>query len=267
MLAAAASAVMLALGAAGTAAASPGTSPAGHGTRVTLPPFSRGAVTRGGITRSQFYAGYVDLPDQGASFYQYVTASFTVPTLNCSVTPSSEVTQIIGFGGWTYGEPSEVGLYSNCSGGVASYEGVTWYQYGGNTYESDVLSVNPGDTITGSVFVPIDGDDGTFKLVDSTQGTYSETQHYVYDELDAEVLTGGNLNSDGTADFGSVSFSQVKVTGSSGHATWLNGAHFKTLHVIEKGPVTGKADVEPTPITDTAHPAASAFSDNWYRTN
>lgn len=251
-------------------AATPPSSAIGHGASrpVTLPPFSRGAVTRNGITKSQFYAGYADLPKQnGASYYQYATASFTIPALDCSVTPNSEVTQFIGLGGWVYDEPSGVGVYSECSGGVASYEGVTWFQSGGNTYESNVLAVSPGDSITGSLFVPRTSDTGTFKLVDSTQGTYSETTHYVYDALDAEILTGGNLNSDGTADFGSVSFGTAKVTGSSGHATWVNGTRYRTLRVIEKGPVTGMADVEPTPLTDTAHPDASAFTNNWYRTN
>jgi hypothetical protein len=248
--------------------------PAIHASRTVpahpLRPLASGATTHSGITNSPYYAGYVDLPKKGgATSFKYVTASFTVPTLNCTTTPNSEVTQIVGLGGWTNDSQyrNAVGIYSECSGGTAYYEGVIWrYSYPSDG-PYDVLAVSPGDSIVGSVYFSSASYEDTFKLVDQTASTYYETSQSAYDNSSAEVLTGGNLNSDGTADFGSVAFNTVKAIGSTGLATWLDGANFKTLHVIEKGPVTGLADAEPTPIVDTAKPAESAFTNTWYRQN
>ena len=221
------------------------------------------------FVRSPYFAGYVATPKSGgATAYKYVTATFTLPALNCAVTPGAEVYHFVGTGGWSTTDLQAVGVDEGCNGTTPFYEGVYWN--GISPGPSSVLSVSPGDTIVGSINHPKSlGDQAIFKLFDHTTGHYFQQTlncSYYCATSSAEVLTQGNLHNNGTADFGSVNFNAIKVSDSAqGHSYPLNNTAFRVVKTVEYGPVTGLVDVQPGAVTSTT--IQSAFTNTWLRQN
>lgn len=231
---------------------------------------TRGATGSTTSKKSPYFAGYVVTPKSGgASYFQYVTATFTVPALNCSATPSAQVDHLAGMGGYSEDALQADGIQEVCSGTSPSYEAVdVAASYGGYISVTDLFTPNAGDSITASVdWNSLTGQDNV-KVVDSTTGQYYESTslvdcsyYYPCPTSSAEVLTEGNFNNNGTADFGSASFATVKATGSSPGAKPLNYSKYALVKLTEYGPVSGKVDVQPGTLTSTSK--QSAFTNTW----
>lgn len=226
-------------------------------------------------------AGYVAVQKSGGSVREWhsVYATFTVPAVNCSVTPNSTVYHYVVLGPRQKGSQA-AGIVEGCSGGSPFYYGSYWYSeyYYGTIYgpygPNDVLSINPGDTVKASVNSNTGTGTDTFLIADKTTGNYYEND-YTGDGQQADlhynsagVFSYGNISSHGTADFGSVSFSNAEAApnAAGGKGKPLsNPTLWKLIADEQIGPVTGTPDIVPGPISSTS--SGSSFTNNWRAAN
>jgi Peptidase A4 family len=226
-------------------------------------------------------AGYVVVQKSGGSISEWhsVYATFPVQAVNCSVTPNSTVYHYVVLGPRQKGSQA-AGIVEGCSAGSPFYYGSYWYSvyhhgiingpYGPN----DVLSINPGDTITAKANSNASTGTDTFLIADKTTGTYYEND-YTGDGQQADlhyqsagVFSYGNISSQGTADFRSVSFSNAEAApnASGGKGKPLsNPTLWKLIADEQIGPVTGSPDIVPGPISSTS--SGSSFTNNWKAAN
>jgi Peptidase A4 family len=226
-------------------------------------------------------AGYIAVQKSGGSVSEWhaVQATFTVPAVNCSVTPNSTVYHYVVLGPRQKGSQA-AGIVEGCSGGSPFYYGSYWYSeyYYGTIYgpygPNDVLSINPGDTVRASVNSNIGTGTDTFLIADKTTGTYHETDYTGVGQQanlyyrSAGVLSYGNISSQGTADFSSVSFSKAEVAQNAaggGPKPLSNPTRWKLIEDEQIGPVTDTPDIVPGPISSTS--SGSSFTDNWKAAN
>jgi hypothetical protein len=231
-------------------------------------------------TKDNHLAGYVAVQKSGGSVSEWhaVQATFTVPAVNCSVTANSLAYHYVVLGPRQKGYQA-AGIVEGCSGGSPFYYGSYWYSeydYGtiyGPYGPNDVLSINPGDTVRASVNSnTITGTD-VFLIADQTTGTYYETDYTGAGQQanlyynSAGVLSYGNINSQGTADFGSVSFSKAEVAKNSvgGGPIPLKNTLWKLIPYEQIGPVTQTPDIVPGLISSTS--SGSSFTNTWKAAN
>ena len=121
------------------------------------------------------WSGYA-LPS--SSIFTAADGTFTVPTLDCSVTPDGGVSEWVGIGGygWPQGGSSgsllQTGVESNCVSGAQ--QNLAWWELvptePNHSFAFRDLPVSAGDTITASVYQS--SNDGTWwtRLDDTTAG-------------------------------------------------------------------------------------------------
>ncbi|HEY2576244.1 MAG TPA: G1 family glutamic endopeptidase [Streptosporangiaceae bacterium] len=156
------------------------------------------------IEDSGNWSGYVALPESGKTkTFRYVQASYSVPSVNCSVTNYAFSYHWVGLDGWTDGTVEQDGIGSFCVSGTPTY--FAWYEMfpAGVTEE---FAVNPGDAISSSVTYNGSGN-YTMKLTDQTTGqnfSVPTTCASTCNNNSAEVITEGYTSApyQGTADFG-----------------------------------------------------------------
>ncbi len=226
-------------------------------------------------------AGYIAVQKSGGSVTEWhdVQATFTVPAVNCSVTPNSMAYHYVVLGPRQKGSQA-AGIVEGCSGGSPFYYGSYWYSeyfdgtINGPNGPNNVLSINPGDTVRASVNSNTGTGADVFLIADKTTGTYYETDYtgdgqqadLVYNS--AGVLSYGNINSQGTADFSSVSFSNAEVAQNAaggGPKPLSDPARWKLIADKQIGPVTGTSDIVPGPISSTS--SGSSFTNTWKAAN
>jgi hypothetical protein len=233
-------------------------------------------ATSASIIRSNNLAGYVTVPSSGGTTtaWREAYARFTVPKLNCAVTPNASVYHYAGVGGYKQtGMEGATGIVESCSSGSASYYGTYWYNYYGTSYgpEGDYINLNPGDSVSVSVTVVRSAQTVTFTVSDHTTGTYWQNTLTGYAYLEgslnsAEVFSYGNIASEGTADFGSINFTGAGVVPLNGpsaqkHRPLSDPALWGTAELAQKGPVTQQIDIKPSVIT------GGSFTNTWLRPN
>lgn len=233
------------------------------------------------ITHNSHLAGYEAVQKSGGSVREWhvVKATFTVPAVNCSVTPNSTAYHYVVLGPRQKGSQA-AGIVEGCSGGSPFYYGSYWYSeydfgtINGPNGPNDVLSINPGDTVTASVNSNTTTGTDAFLVADKTTGTYFQNDYTGAGQQadlfyqSAGVLSYGNISNQGTADFVSVSFSNAEVApnAAGGKAKPLSDPTlWKLIAVEQNGPVTGTPDIVPGPISSTA--TASSFTNTWKAAN
>lgn len=110
------------------------------------------------ITQTSNWSGYV-IPSSTA-LVTAVSGAWTVPTLDCSVTPNGGAAIWVGIGGWNWptggnsGALLQTGVTSDCVGGVQQNRGwVEEYPSNPNRAVNFLgFPVSPGDSIQASVF-------------------------------------------------------------------------------------------------------------------
>ena len=230
------------------------------------------------LQHSNHWAGYVAVPKAGgiASNFKDSQAVFTVPAMNCTVTPNSQAYHYAGIGGWKQIALQAAGVVEGCSSGTPFYYGAIWEYSGNCACESgpiSVLAINPGDTISASAYYNSGFNWVVFKVADQTTGTYyqqpfNNVNYGFYPS--AEVVSYGNIANQGTADFSKVSFTQAQVIDTSqSYRQALQSTAFKTIAVEQIGPVTGLPDLAPGPLSSTGagKGSSSSFSNTWLRAN
>jgi hypothetical protein len=162
---------------------------------------------------SSNWAGY----DVTGGVYTSVSATWTQPAVNCSVTPTGWSSFWVGLDGDTSSTVEQTGTEADCSNGHPVYSG--WYEMYPKFPADYANPVAAGDRMSASVTT--DGS-GSFvlTLTDSTRGwTQRTTARLKHAKLaSAEVIAEAPSSSGGVlplADFGTVGFGAATVNGST----------------------------------------------------
>jgi hypothetical protein len=149
--------------------------------------------------------------------YTSVSASWTQPSVDCSVTPTGWSSFWVGLDGDTSNTVEQTGTEADCSSGNPVYS--AWYEMYPKFPVNFSNPVSPGDHFTGSVTTDGRGS-FTLTLVDSTKGwTQTNVARLKHARLSsAEVIAEAPSSSGGVlplADFGTVGFSAATVNGTT----------------------------------------------------
>lgn len=221
------------------------------------------------VLRSPNWSGYVALACRTCAF-RSVTATWRVPAVNCAASPFpvAWAEAWAGLGGWGTGSVAQAGTASVCTGGVPSY--FAWYQmYPARpvvAYNAarTAYGVGAGDLITASVTYHA----GRWRLVleDHATGTHIATAQPCppavrCGNVSAEVIM--EAPSAGAtvplADFGTVTFTSVAVTGRDGTRGDLAG---NRLWSVAPAVLTG-AGGDVLAVPGPVH-AGTAFTVIWH---
>jgi hypothetical protein len=253
-----------ALPAGATAASSPHSSKIVQVHPMILAP---GASTSGSTVVTDNWAGYAALPQHSSGQFRFVEATFTVPSVNCTTTPTSLSVHWVGLDGFSSGTVEQDGVESDCDGSTPTYS-AWWETFPGNAIQT-VFSLNAGDAVTASVF---------FK-------TTSGAHHHQYNLVLTDLTSGQNFNlwekcgatscannsaeiiseapsSGGTilplADYGLESFVNVKVHDKSGQKGGIRSSNWKHDKIIQVSQSTHDLLALPSPLF-----GSHAFSNTW----
>ena len=260
------------------AAGTAGPRPVIHGTGglrpdIHLPSNGRRTLSPAGlpIQYSGNWSGYATLPEtKKATAFRYVGANYTVPSVNCGVTPTAFVYNWVGLDGLTDGTVEQDGVGSYCVGGTPTY--FAWYEMFPAGLQIQFY-LNAGDAISSSVYYNSTTRQYSLQLTDQTSGqTFNTLQSCAStcSNSTAEVITEGYPTGSygGTADFGMEHYDGIWVTDTAGHHGLLTDANWNTDEVISEG--SSGVDTQPGALyaaTVPASPLLSAFADQWYHEN
>ena len=233
------------------------------GMRLPANPLPLLTPVHGTIT-SQNWAGYVDVACRTCAL-RFVTASFTLPSVNCRTSPDgSSVGFWAGLDGATGKTVEQIGAAAGCSRGAVSY--VAFYEMypDGPVYFS---GVSPGDAIRVSVFFNASAARWQLRLSDvTTGGSISTAQRCPSGSrcrnADAEVITEIPSTRSGTvplADFGQVRYRAIRVTSRRGLKGAMTSNGQWTTHAIDMQDSAGRNLALPGPAR-----VGQAFRITWY---
>jgi hypothetical protein len=221
------------------------------------------------------WSGYIAVPKSGGSqTFNSVTAQYTVPSLNCSVTGKDNafVYHWVGLDGWTDGAVEQDGVASFCVSGIHEYYDFYSMVTGSITTE---YAVNPGDDIDSSVTYNPTTKVYTLTVTDRTNAKYSFTKTETCgtagtcDNSSAEVITSGNPTVFylGTADFGAEFYIAATATDAAGVTGSLTNSAWTTVETIAYGPTSHTFMSAPGQIYQGESTDRSAFVVNWNSVN
>ena len=190
----------------------------------------------------------------GAGPYSSVSASWTQPLVDCTLTPSSYSSFWVGLDGDTSNTVEQTGTDADCSSGSPVY--YAWYEMYPKFPVNSSKRVLPGDSMSASVTYL---GRGTFQLTirDGSEGWAQTTQQRLKSAKlgSAEVIAEAPSGSGGVlplADFGTAAFAGATANGSP--MTLLPG-----LDPITMASSSGTVKAAPSGLSSTG-----AFTDTWY---
>lgn len=247
--------VLLALG------ATPGGSSAGsvlHGPRHRL--------TYGTSTNWSGYAALTDLSNPQTGSVTAASGTWTVPTVDCSVTANGYSATWVGIDGYASSTVEQLGTEQDCNSGVPGYS--AWIEMYPSASQTINRVVKPGDVMTASVTYSASTSwwnrSGSFhlQLTNATQNwTYSTTQSSSRAQrTSAEWIQEAPSSYQGTlplVDFNTVGFTNASatingVTGPIDSPSWQHDAI--TME-------DGNATATPGGLTDSGN--TSSFQVTW----
>jgi Peptidase A4 family len=206
-----------------------------------------------GVTTSNGWSGFATYSDH----FRYVSATYTIPSLNCSVSPDGSFdSQWVGLDGYTTNTVEQVGDYAQCVGGTPNYYAF-WEMYpnGSNTF----TGVSPGDSMTATVYY--NGSQWELTLVDNTTLTtiISQTEscpsgitcHNANAEIVSEVPDGGPPAAE-LGDYGIVGFTHIGITDTAGHRYNILSPKWSNDKISEVDTGTGDLMQQPSKLEGTA---------------
>jgi Peptidase A4 family len=240
---------------------------------IHLPSNGRATVSPAGlaIQYSGNWSGYMSLPEaKKATAFRYVGAEYSVPSVNCGVTPTAFVYNWVGLDGDTDGTVEQDGVGSYCVSGTPTY--FAWYEMFPAGLQIQFY-LNAGDAINSSVYYNSTTRQYSLELTDQTSGqtfTTSQSCASVCNNSSAEVITEGYPSGSygGTADFGMEHFDDITATDSAGHRGMLTDPNWNTTESIAEG--ASGVDAQPGALYASSVPSSpllSAFADQWYHEN
>jgi hypothetical protein len=261
---------MFAAAPAGAAASSPSPTKVVHTHPIMLVP---GASTTGSTVDSFNWAGYATLPAHSGASFRFVKSTFTVPSVNCSTTPSSFSVHWVGLDGINEGANGTVeqdGVESDCSGSTPAYT-AWWETFPGNTIQT-AFTLNAGDAVTASVYFNTGSshhDMYNIVLKDVTSGhgfnlweSCGASSGHKCLNASAEVISEAPSSTTGIlplADYGIMNYVNIGVTDKSGQKGGITSSNWKDDEIIQVSQPKGTA----TLATPGSLFGSQAFSNTW----
>jgi len=224
------------------------------------------------VYESGNWSGYVALPKSGGSqTFTNVSAQYTVPSVNCNETGSSDAFAYhwIGLDGWNDSTVEQDGVADFCVGGDPEYD--AWYEMYPAPFSVD-FAVSPGDAITSSVTYNTSTKYYTLKLTDQTTGSsFSVAKQCgtagTCDNSSAEVITEGYTSDPwiGTADFGEEFYNGAEATDGAGVLGSLIDGAWTTVESEAYGSTSDEPTTDPGQIYQGQTTSKSAFDVSWLR--
>ncbi len=178
--------------------------------------------------------------------FRFVTATFFVPYLNCSVTKGADSSDWVGLGGFVGSSDAvqQDGVAANCnSAGHASYR--AWYAMYPRGVTTKSVEVRGGDSVTASVFYDAATAVFTLTVADNTTGGHFTVQttcqrKNACPRASAEVITSaptatkaGKVTVRRLADYGAVSYTSIAITSRSGERGGLRSPHWTATRIVQ----------------------------------
>jgi hypothetical protein len=227
----------------------------------------------GGPLTTWWASGYEALAKPGpgnAASFTHIQANFTVPRVNCQVTPSADAQFRVGIG---QGSIERVGVSATCNPGARPGY-FAWYQLvsesippasGSSLNPIPMFGVTPGDRMLASV--DAHGDVYKLSMTDLTTGQ-SSTVTKTYDagnNTTAQVTAGPPGPTPvpppwiTPADFGAVRYSQINIVDNHGTPGGFVNPAWNTNTLIQPPHVPGT----PYTVAGPLSPSSTAFTDFW----
>ncbi len=223
------------------------------------------------------WSGYMALAC-GTCSLRYVTATWVQPSVNCadSPLPVAWATSWVGLDGWEDESVEQIGTYTTCTDGNASY--LAFYEmYPANPVMLYSVPIAPGDLITASVYY--DAAAGRWRLTvsDRTTGARASTSQPCppgifpggtttngpgCGNISAEVIAevpgeaGANLP---LADFGTETYTAIAVTSRNGTHGSMETNRLWAVHPVDLIGATGTVLASPGLV----RAGGTAFTDIW----
>jgi hypothetical protein len=190
-----------------------------------------------------------------------VKGSWTVPSVDCSVTKSAYASFWIGIDGYSSNSVEQIGTDSDCSSGKPTY--YAWYEMYPKYPVNLKLKISPGDTI--SAEVQYLGKSG-FKLTitDTKTGTFSTTEKSPSAKRSSAEWIAEAPWSSGVlplANFGTVTFQSAQAT-LNGHTGPISDAAW-TYDRMDMVSSSGSQKA----VTSALTSSGTSFSVKWYAAN
>ena len=216
--------------------------------------------------RSSTWAGYAVvtsiflLPQEGV--VSDVNGSWTVPAVDCSVTPTAYASFWIGIDGYSSNTVEQIGTESDCSSGLGIY--YAWYEMYPE-YAVDLnMRISPGDAASAEVQY-LGGGSFNLTLTDTKTGASSSTTQKSTSaarssaEWIAEAPSSGEVRLP-LADFGTLTFQGAQAT-LNGHAGTISDSAWQ-YDRIDLVSAFGSSK----PIASALSSDGTSFSVEWYLT-
>lgn len=213
-------------------------------------PLQRG--TKFNTVKSNNWSGFATYSDH----FRFVTATYTVPSLNCAVSPDGSYdSEWVGLDGYTNSTVEQAGNYAYCSGGTPNY--FAFYEMFPSA-SVDFSGVSPGDSITASVY--FNGSQWVLTVADNTTGSgfsvaqscpSGSTCRNTNAEIVSEVPNGGPPSAS-LADYGIVGFTHIGITDTTGHRYNIFSPDWKNDKISEYDSSNGHLMQSPSTLEGTA---------------
>jgi uncharacterized repeat protein (TIGR02543 family) len=229
---------------------------------------SAGSVTSAAATlinleASDNWSGYVAT----GTVYTAVSARWTVPTVTCSGSSTSDAVQWVGIDGASNASVEQDGTETDCANGTPVYG--AWYEmYGDDAVNGGYMvgistatyPVHPGDAISSSVNVS--GGVWTLQITDSTEGwtfstnvtTTAPSQSSAEVIVESPEVCGSPCSIATLADFNNVSFSNVSVS-INGVAGAITASNYYAIEINAESGVLA--------LPGNLNQVGTAFIDTW----
>jgi hypothetical protein len=188
-----------------------------------------------------------------------VSATYSVPAVDCSVTSNAFAYHWIGLDGFNNSAIEQDGVAGFCTHGEPTYS--AWLEMYPAGIDSR-FTVNPGDAIHASVSYSAVSGLYTLALTDVTTGesfSQPEACPNICERSSAEVISEGypvENTYDGTADYGIENYENITVTDQAGNTGGFTPfSRWAYAKIIQKGV---SIDAEPSAIY-----GGQAFSNTW----
>lgn len=197
------------------------------------------------------WGGYV--AQRNGVRFRYIRATFFVPYVDCTTSPSNFSGHWVGLDGAGNGTVEQDGILAACQGSTPMYS--AWYEMFPLPPVYATITVRPGNSIVASAYYDSGTRKFTLSLTDTTNG-----QHFSHtlgcpaqaqcQRLSAEVIS--EAPSSGVSilpltNFRAESFSDVVVTDSGGQRAGLRAPWWDTFSVTTENPSGAVLD-QPTQI-------------------
>jgi hypothetical protein len=239
--------------------------------------------------QSANWAGYA--ASLGTTTFRFVSAQFTVPTVDCTgVTAANGAWSghWVGLDGFrsTSTTVEQIGLLAGCDGTSTTPVYAPFWEMFPNAANEPSIPVNPGDTISLSVYYNKSTRKFTLTFSDTTNGqhftrtracpagaTCRRNSAETISEAPAEV-TGSTVSILPLADFQTANFANVAITNTSGtHRGGLRSSFWNTFDITQASDgtnvtIAGDPIAAGTPLDiPTALSLKRNFTDQWQAAN